>query len=120
VISFIVIRRGSKYIKETNGSADEVPTRCTHVETGEVRTSSLASAYFLKNVPIVHKRFHISKTSAMFWHGPGGFDSGGEFEVSGRLKRKGHRGEGKFIASGIVNGKWDCTTGRLRWRSRGV
>ena len=116
-VDFIVMGQGSKPRKETNGVVEKVPTRCTHINTGEARTGSLNSAFFLENKRIIDKQFHISKSGGVFWDGPGGFDSGGEFEVSGRVKKNGKRAEGKFTASGIVNGKWDCTTGRVRWRT---
>lgn len=102
-----------------------VPTSCTHVDTGEERSSSIDSADAgTKNTPIVNKRFHISKSRGLWWNYPDrGFDSlyeGGEWEATGHLKREGKRGEGTFIASAIVNGEWACTTGQVRWRTRGV
>jgi hypothetical protein len=117
-VSFLVVRRGSNLRWAWNGDVREVPTSCINPDTGEERNSSLVDAFFLEDHRIVQKRFHVSKSNAVFWHGPGGFDEAGEFEVSGRLKRKGTRGQGTFAASATVNRKWECSTGRVRWHTR--
>jgi len=96
------------------------PTSCVNTDTGATQRSTLD--VFFSPWTVVHKRFHTSRTVGdnAYWLGPNGIDTPTtRYEVRGRVKRGGKVAEGTFSASATVNGVWECTAGKYRWRTRG-